>query len=94
MECISSDFMLHSQPVCLTGYLAKLSHLIVEGFHIESLEKANVKLLKAATEPFTKYVIKVDTSIISDIALNQTPADTSLIKTNCGSGNGTYTKCK
>lgn len=80
--------------VCLsTGYLNKLSLLIVESFHIEQLEKANVKLLKAATEPFTHYVIKVDTSIISKIALNQTAANTSLIKTNCGS-NGTYEKCK
>ena len=78
----------------LTGYLNKLSYALVDAFHIETLEKANVKLLKAATEPFTQYVIKVDTSIITQIALNKTDPDTSLIKVNCGKGNDTEAKCK
>lgn len=78
----------------MTGYLARLSYLVVEAFQIETLEKANVKLLKALTEPFTKYIIKVDTSIITDIALNKTSPDTSLIKVHCGKGNDTETRCK
>lgn len=84
--------LTYSSP--LSGYLDKLSFLVVESLHIETLENADVKLLTAATEPFTQYVIKVDTSIITKIALNQTAANTSLIQVDCGEDNSTVTKCK
>lgn len=47
--------------VSLTGYLFRLSEVIVYGPHINitSYEDGDVKLLKALTEPFTQYVIKV-----------------------------------
>ena len=43
----------------LSGYLSRLSLLIVQSFQLRRNGDANVKLLKAVTEPFTKYVIRV-----------------------------------
>jgi len=42
-----------------TGYLFRLSDAIIKSFHIQTYEEGNVKLLKAITEPFTKFIIKV-----------------------------------
>ncbi|XP_067930144.1 sodium-dependent phosphate transport protein 2B-like [Watersipora subatra] len=76
-----------------TGYLYRLSDYAIRSLQIETLENANVKLLKAATEPFTQYVIKIDTDVITQIALSDAARNTTMIKVFCGKGNET-TKCK
>ena len=53
--------LLHTAVTLLiTGYLSRLSLLIVDSFHLKQYEEGNMKLLKAITEPFTQYVIKVN----------------------------------
>ena len=49
--------------VCIpiSGYLSRLSFLVVNSFNLQQYEDGNIKLLKALTEPFTKYIIKVGT---------------------------------
>lgn len=48
------------ENVCVfTEYLFRLSDAIVNSFNIVTYEDGNVKLLKAITSPFTKYIIKV-----------------------------------
>ena len=47
--------------ILISGYLSKLSLLVVNSFHLQQYEDGNIKLLKALTEPFTKYIIKVGT---------------------------------
>ena len=66
----------------------------MESLGLENSQNTKVKLLKAITEPFTHYVIKVDTSIIEKKAQNLIDPDTSLIKIYCGKGNDTDTKCE
>ena len=66
---------------------------MVESLNISEKHGAsNIKLLKAATEPFTQYIIRIDTSVIAKIAANQTSAHTSMIKTSCD--DNADTKCK
>lgn len=77
----------------IAGYLYRLSDYAIRSLQIETLENANVKLLKAATEPFTQYVIKIDTDVITQIALSDAARNTTMIKVFCGKGNET-TRCK
>ncbi|XP_043369991.1 sodium-dependent phosphate transport protein 2B isoform X1 [Dermochelys coriacea] len=67
----------------VSGYLYRLTNLIVESFHLESGENAP-ELLKVITDPFTKLIIQLDKSVINAIATNEEGAkNKSLVKTWC-----------
>ncbi|XP_061682119.1 sodium-dependent phosphate transport protein 2B-like [Syngnathoides biaculeatus] len=66
-----------------TGVLEKLTHLIIESFHIQSGEDAP-DLLKIITEPLTESIIQLDKSVITQIATGDAAArNKSLIKIWC-----------
>ncbi|XP_061636369.1 solute carrier family 34 member 2b [Phyllopteryx taeniolatus] len=66
-----------------TGVLEKLTHLIIQSFHIQSGEDAP-DLLKIITEPLTESIIELDKSVITGIATGQEDArNKSLIKIWC-----------
>uniref|UniRef100_UPI00398F7E70 sodium-dependent phosphate transport protein 2B-like isoform X2 n=1 Tax=Pristiophorus japonicus TaxID=55135 RepID=UPI00398F7E70 len=66
-----------------SGYLYHLTAIIVKSFDIKSGEDAP-DLLKVITDPFTKLIIKLDKSVINDIATGDPmAANKSLIKTWC-----------
>ncbi|XP_051929826.1 solute carrier family 34 member 2b isoform X2 [Hippocampus zosterae] len=66
-----------------TGVLEKLTHLIIESFHIQSGEDAP-DLLKIITEPLTDSIIQLDKSVINAIATGNPEArNMSLIKIWC-----------
>ena len=43
----------------ISGYLEKLSHAIVDGFHLKEDEELDRDYLKVITNPFTKLIIQV-----------------------------------
>ncbi|KAL8207561.1 UNVERIFIED_CONTAM: hypothetical protein K2H54_058953 [Gekko kuhli] len=66
-----------------SGYLYRLTNVIVESFHLESGESAP-ELLKVITDPFTKLIIQLDKSVISAIATgDKSASNKSLVKTWC-----------
>ncbi|XP_059409181.1 solute carrier family 34 member 2a [Carassius carassius] len=66
-----------------TGYLVKLTDLIVKSFNIQSGENAPA-LLNVITDPLTQSIIELDESVISGIALGDPEAkNKSLIKVWC-----------
>ncbi|XP_019733926.1 sodium-dependent phosphate transport protein 2B-like isoform X2 [Hippocampus comes] len=66
-----------------TGVLEKLTHLIIESFHIQSGEDAP-DLLKIITEPLTDSIIQLDKSVITAIATGNPDArNMSLVKIWC-----------
>ncbi|XP_077391070.1 sodium-dependent phosphate transport protein 2B-like [Festucalex cinctus] len=66
-----------------TGVLEKLTHLIIESFHIQSGEDAP-DLLKIITKPLTDSIIQLDKSVITGIATGDPEArNKSLIKIWC-----------
>ncbi|XP_015272244.1 PREDICTED: sodium-dependent phosphate transport protein 2B [Gekko japonicus] len=66
-----------------SGYLYRLTNVIVESFHLESGESAP-ELLKVITDPFTKLIVQLDKSVISAIATgDKSASNKSLVKTWC-----------
>ncbi|XP_062871109.1 solute carrier family 34 member 2b [Trichomycterus rosablanca] len=66
-----------------TGVLYKITKLLIDSFHIQTGQDAP-DLLKVITEPLTKNVIELDSSVISDIAIGDPSArNKSLIKIWC-----------
>ncbi|XDV14745.1 hypothetical protein PO909_014942 [Leuciscus waleckii] len=66
-----------------SGYLVKLTSLIVSSFNIQSGENAPA-LLNVITDPLTQSIIELDESVISDIATGDPDAkNKSLIKVWC-----------
>ena len=67
----------------ITGYLRRLTGLIIKDLHLSEGKKTNQKLLKVVTKPLTKLIIQTDKKVITKIALGKTDGkDKSLIK-NC-----------
>ncbi|XP_053475203.1 solute carrier family 34 member 2a [Ictalurus furcatus] len=72
-----------------SGYLYRLTELIVSSFHIESGENAPA-LLNVITDPLTHSIIELDESVISGIATGDPDArNKSLIKTWCRTSTNT-----
>ncbi|KAI5087632.1 solute carrier family 34 (type II sodium/phosphate cotransporter), member 2a, partial [Silurus meridionalis] len=72
-----------------TGYLYRLTELIVLSFHIESGENAPA-LLNVITDPLTQSIIELDASVINEIATGDPEArNKSLIKTWCQTSTNT-----
>ncbi|XP_071941608.1 sodium-dependent phosphate transport protein 2B-like [Antedon mediterranea] len=68
----------------LTGYLYRLTSLIVNKFNIQSNEDANIELLKVLTKPFTKKIIQIDSKVLNKISTGElSAADTNLLKNWC-----------
>ncbi|XP_043080837.1 solute carrier family 34 member 2b [Puntigrus tetrazona] len=66
-----------------SGYLYRLTKLIIDSFNIQTGADAP-DLLKVITEPLTKNIIELDTSVIRDIATGDPAArNKSLIKIWC-----------
>ncbi|KAK7128420.1 hypothetical protein R3I94_016860 [Phoxinus phoxinus] len=66
-----------------SGFLYKLTGLVIDSFNIQSGADAP-ELLKVITEPLTKNIIELDTSVIRDIATGDLEArNKSLIKIWC-----------
>ncbi|XP_065110532.1 solute carrier family 34 member 2a [Paramisgurnus dabryanus] len=66
-----------------SGYLVKLTELIVKSFHIQSGENAP-DLLNVITDPLTKSIIELDESVLSGSAIGDPEAkNKSLIKIWC-----------
>lgn len=66
-----------------SGFLYKLTKLIIDSFHIQTGADAP-DLLKVITEPLTKNIIELDSSVISGIATgNPAAQNKSLIKIWC-----------
>ncbi|KAJ1061117.1 hypothetical protein K5549_012140 [Capra hircus] len=66
-----------------TGYLERLTNLVVESFHFKNGEEAP-ELLKVITDPFTKLIIQLDKSILNQIAMNdESVQNKSMIKIWC-----------
>uniref|UniRef100_A0A8C9VR09 Sodium-dependent phosphate transport protein 2B n=1 Tax=Scleropages formosus TaxID=113540 RepID=A0A8C9VR09_SCLFO len=66
-----------------SGFLYKLTKLLIDSFHIESGENAP-DLLNVITDPLTDSIIQLDKSVISDIATGDPAAkNKSLIKVWC-----------
>ncbi|XP_060103276.1 sodium-dependent phosphate transport protein 2B [Heteronotia binoei] len=66
-----------------SGYLYRLTSVIVESFHLESGESAP-ELLKVITDPLTKLIIQLDKAVISAIATgDESASNRSLVKTWC-----------
>ncbi|XP_067298895.1 solute carrier family 34 member 2a [Pseudorasbora parva] len=72
-----------------TGYLVKLTSLIVSSFNIQSGENAPA-LLNVITDPLTQSIIELDQSVISGIAVGDPEAkNKSLIKVWCQTASNT-----
>ncbi|XP_071943570.1 sodium-dependent phosphate transport protein 2B-like [Antedon mediterranea] len=68
----------------ITGYLYRLTSIIVKSFNIHSNENAKIELLKVLTKPFAKKIVQVDTKVISKISTGEVQADnSSLLKIWC-----------
>ncbi|MBN3316525.1 NPT2B protein, partial [Atractosteus spatula] len=66
-----------------TGYLYRLTQLVIDSFNIQSGEDAP-DLLKVITDPLTKTIIQLDKSVINEIATGDPAAkNKSLIKIWC-----------
>ncbi|XP_067226485.1 solute carrier family 34 member 2b isoform X1 [Chanodichthys erythropterus] len=66
-----------------SGFLYRLTKLVIDSFNIETGADAP-ELLKVITEPLTKNIIELDTSVIRDIATGDPAArNKSLIKIWC-----------
>ncbi|XP_076840295.1 solute carrier family 34 member 2b [Brachyhypopomus gauderio] len=67
----------------ITGVLYKLTKLLIDSFNIQTGQDAP-DLLKVITEPLTKNIIELDSSVINDIAVGEASArNKSLIKVWC-----------
>uniref|UniRef100_A0AAY4CCH6 Sodium-dependent phosphate transport protein 2B n=1 Tax=Denticeps clupeoides TaxID=299321 RepID=A0AAY4CCH6_9TELE len=67
----------------ITGVLYKLTKLLINSFNIQTGQDAP-DLLKVITEPLTKNIIELDSSVIADIAVGDPAArNKSLIKRWC-----------
>lgn len=67
-----------------TGYLYRLTQLIVDSFHIESKENAKFDLLKKLTKPFTSLIVQLDKKVINKIAVGGADSSESrLLKVYC-----------
>ncbi|NP_571699.1 solute carrier family 34 member 2a [Danio rerio] len=72
-----------------SGYLEKVTSLIVRSFNIESGEKAPA-LLNVITDPLTHSIIQLDESVMSGIAVGDPEArNKSLIKVWCHTASNT-----
>ncbi|XP_067259303.1 solute carrier family 34 member 2a isoform X1 [Chanodichthys erythropterus] len=72
-----------------SGYLVRLTGLIVTSFNIQSGENAPA-LLNVITDPLTQSIIELDESVISDIATGDPEAkNKSLIKVWCQTASNT-----
>uniref|UniRef100_A0A8C1AWZ7 Solute carrier family 34 member 2a n=1 Tax=Cyprinus carpio carpio TaxID=630221 RepID=A0A8C1AWZ7_CYPCA len=72
-----------------TGYLVKLTDLIVKSFNIQSGENAPA-LLNVITDPLTQSIIELDETVISGIAVGDPEAkNKSLIKVWCQTASNT-----
>lgn len=72
-----------------SGYLVKLTELIVKSFHIQSGENAP-DLLNVITDPLTKSIIELDESVLSGSAIGDPDAkNKSLIKIWCHTAKNT-----
>uniref|UniRef100_A0A671QMH8 Solute carrier family 34 member 2a n=1 Tax=Sinocyclocheilus anshuiensis TaxID=1608454 RepID=A0A671QMH8_9TELE len=72
-----------------TGYLVKLTDLIIKSFNIQSGENAPA-LLNVITDPLTHSIIELDESVISGIATGDPEAkNKSLIKVWCQTASNT-----
>ncbi|XP_056092171.1 solute carrier family 34 member 2a [Rhinichthys klamathensis goyatoka] len=72
-----------------SGYLVKLTSLIVSSFNIQSGENAPA-LLNVITDPLTLSIIELDESVISGIAIGDSEAkNKSLIKVWCQTASNT-----
>ncbi|NWX08704.1 NPT2A protein, partial [Caloenas nicobarica] len=70
----------------VSGYLHRVTHLVVATFNIRSGKDAP-DLLKIITEPFTKLIIQLDKSVITGIATgDESLRNRSLIRVWCGLG--------
>ncbi|XP_071824883.1 sodium-dependent phosphate transport protein 2A-like isoform X2 [Apostichopus japonicus] len=68
----------------LTGYLYRMTSLIVNSFSIESNENAKFDLLKKLTKPTTSLVIQLDKKVINKIAVGEVDkTESSLLKMWC-----------
>ncbi|XP_030314811.1 sodium-dependent phosphate transport protein 2A isoform X2 [Calypte anna] len=68
----------------VSGYLHRVTHLVVATFNIRSGKDAP-DLLKIITEPFTKLIIQLDKSVITGIATgDESLRNRSLIRIWCG----------
>ncbi|KAI2650016.1 Sodium-dependent phosphate transport protein 2B [Labeo rohita] len=66
-----------------SGYLYKLTKLVIDSFNLQTGADAP-DLLKVITEPLTKNIIELDTSVIRDIATGDPAArNKSLVKIWC-----------
>ncbi|MBN3311335.1 NPT2B protein, partial [Amia calva] len=66
-----------------TGYLFRLTQLLIDSFNLETGEDAP-DLLKVITDPLTKIIIQLDKSVINEIATGDLAArNKSLIKIWC-----------
>ncbi|XP_048365556.1 sodium-dependent phosphate transport protein 2B isoform X2 [Sphaerodactylus townsendi] len=75
-----------------SGYLYRLTNLIVESFHFESGESAP-ELLKVITDPFTKLIIQLNKTVIDAIAVgDESAASGSLVKSWCKMNKSLITK--
>eukprot|EP00057_Strongylocentrotus_purpuratus_P011461 XP_011665935.1 PREDICTED: sodium-dependent phosphate transport protein 2C isoform X2 [Strongylocentrotus purpuratus] len=67
-----------------TGYLYRLTNLIVASFKIETKKGAKLELLKVLTKPFSLRIIQIDSKKISQIATGELEAENqSLLKVWC-----------
>ncbi|XP_049441706.1 sodium-dependent phosphate transport protein 2A-like isoform X3 [Epinephelus fuscoguttatus] len=67
----------------LSGFMARLSHLLVTSFKLQPGEEAP-ELLKVITEPVTKLIIQLDKCVITGIAMgNEDMRNRSLVKKWC-----------
>lgn len=67
-----------------TGYLYRLTCLVVQACNLQTFKGGNQDLLKKLTKPFTKLVIQIDKKVIEKIASGHSEyADKSLIKKFC-----------
>nr|XP_055061730.1 solute carrier family 34 member 2a [Misgurnus anguillicaudatus] len=72
-----------------SGYLVKLTELIVKSFHIQTGENAP-DLLNVITDPLTKSIIELDESVLSGSAIGDPEAkNKSLIKIWCHTAKNT-----
>ncbi|NXS05668.1 NPT2A protein, partial [Oxylabes madagascariensis] len=101
-DCFNWLSVLVLLPVeVVSGYLHRVTHLVVATFNIRSGKDAP-NLLKIITEPFTKLIIQLDKSVITGIATgDESLRNRSLIRVWCGTaspqtataGLGTPTNC-
>ena len=67
----------------ITGYLWRLTGVIINDLHLSEGKKTNQKLLKVVTEPLTKLIIQIDKEVITKIALGKTDGKGKSLIKNC-----------